>query len=224
VRTLNFFDPDTPPCPNIDRYARLAAGAALRAAKARAFSLMRPPGHHAGRERVAGFCYFNNLAVAVKSTGLKTLILDVDGHHGDGTQAIFLGDDQVILISLHRSPWYPGTGLRSEQNCFNYPLRAFCGDEIYLKTLERALDRVAMHGIEQVAVSAGFDTFLTDDLASLGLSTECYREIGRRIARLGLPTFAVLEGGYDVQHLGENIQAFLQGFNSSGSPAGASGP
>jgi len=214
VRANEFFDPDSPRYRNIDSYARMAAGAAILAANEQAFSLMRPPGHHAARERVAGFCYFNNISIAVKSTNKKTLIIDFDGHHGDGTQAIFLGDEQAIFVSLHRTPWYPGTGLRSEQNCFNYPLHAFCGDSAYLQTLDQALDKIDLRDVEQIAVSAGFDAFIDDPLASLGLSTECFYEIGKRVAHLKFPTFAVLEGGYNVTHLGPNIHAFLRGLNS----------
>jgi acetoin utilization deacetylase AcuC-like enzyme len=211
VRDLEFYDPDCPTYPGIYEYARLAAGAALLASQTNGFSLMRPPGHHAGPERVAGFCYFNNIAVAVRASQKKTLILDIDGHHGDGTQAVFLGDERVLFVSLHSSPNYPGTGLYSEQNCFNYPLPFHCGDESYLHTLDQALSEVDLRGIEQVAISAGFDTYEGDPLASLGLSSGCYRQIGEHIAQLKLPMFAVLEGGYDVEHLGRNIHEFLQG-------------
>lgn len=211
VRRLRFYDPDSPCYPNIFDYAALAVGAAIQAMKLNSFSLMRPPGHHAAQERVAGFCYFNNSAVAIRASSKKTLIVDFDGHHGDGTQAIFWGDSNVIFISLHRSPWYPGTGLRSEKNCYNYPLPEECGDEIYLKTLDRALVSVDLKGVEQIAVSAGFDAYYKDPLASLGLTTECYREIGARLRKLGLPVFAVLEGGYHGEDLGRNIHAFLSG-------------
>lgn len=211
IRSLGFYDPDSPAYPGIYEYARLAAGAAILAMKVQGFSLMRPPGHHAGRAKVAGFCYFNNIAIAVRASKKRTLILDIDGHHGDGTQEIFLGDPQVIYVSLHSSPNYPGTGLRSEQNCHNYPLPFRCGDERYLETLDRALRVLDLTGVEQVAISAGFDAYERDPLASLGLSSGCYREIGRRISKLKLPTFAVLEGGYDVEALGRNIHEFLQG-------------
>lgn len=211
VKNLDFADPDCPHYPNIYEYAKLSAGAAMLAAKENAFSLMRPPGHHAGRDRVAGFCYFNNIAVAVKSINKKTLIIDIDGHHGDGTQEIFFKDDQVIYISLHSFPNYPGTGRYCEANCYNYPLSALCGDERYLKTLDEALSLIDLKRIEQIAVSAGFDAYFKDPLASLGLSSQCYRRIGRRIADLNLPVFAVLEGGYVAEDLGPNIFEFLQG-------------
>jgi acetoin utilization deacetylase AcuC-like enzyme len=212
IKNFEFWEPDCPPYANLYEYAALAAGAAILASRVQGFSLMRPPGHHAGRDRAAGFCYINNIAVAVKNSGKKTLIIDIDGHHGDGTQAIFYNDPQVIFLSLHSSPNYPGTGLRSEANCHNLPLLIYCGDQIYLEALDRALAAINLTGIEQIAVSAGFDTFQSDPLASLGLSSGCYRTIGSRIAKLRLPRFAVLEGGYDVEHLGVNIHHFLQGF------------
>jgi len=214
LRNLDFFDFDSPPYPDIYKYAALSAGAAIGAAEQNGFSLMRPPGHHAGRSSIAGFCYVNNIAVAVRKLSKRTLIVDIDGHHGNGTEAIFLGDPKVLYISLHRSPLYPGTGLESRDNCFNFALPALCGDEIYLKTLENALAGVNLGDIEQVAVSAGFDAHESDPLASLGLSSHAYRQIGSRIAKLGLPVFAVLEGGYSGQALGPNIEQLLQGMAS----------
>jgi acetoin utilization deacetylase AcuC-like enzyme len=220
VRTGNFHDPDSPPIENIYEYASLSAGGAIMAARVNGFSLMRPPGHHAGRSGRAlgasslGFCYFNNLAIAVRSLDKRSLILDIDGHHGNGTQEIFLGDEKVTYVSLHRSPHYPGTGLRSEANCLNFPLRRNTGDELYLKTLEKALDQTDMKHVEMVAISAGFDAHENDPMASLGLSTECYRKIGGKIGSLNLPTFATLEGGYNTKDLGRNIHGFLQGLAS----------
>ena len=187
------------------------------AARVNGFSLMRPPGHHAGRSgRVTsasslGFCYFNNLAIAVLSLGKPSLILDVDSHHGNGTQEIFLGDEKVTYVSLHRSPYYPGSGLRSEANCLNFPLNRNTGDELYLKTLEKALNQTELKQVEVVAVSAGFDAYANAPLASLGLSTDCYRKIGEKIGSLNLPIFATLEGGYNAKDLGRNIHSFLQG-------------
>ncbi len=214
LKRLDFYDPDSPRYEGVYEYARLAAGGALLAMRLRGFSLMRPPGHHAGPERVAGFCYLNNLAVAVRASGRRTLIVDIDGHHGDGTQAIFLGDPQVVFISLHSSPNYPGTGLAHERNCFNYPLPLGCGEAVYLETLERALDAVRAERFEQLAISAGFDTYERDPLAPLGLRTESYFKIGQLLSGLKLPTFAVLEGGYVPEALGPNVHAFLQGLSA----------
>jgi acetoin utilization deacetylase AcuC-like enzyme len=178
---------------------------------------MRPPGHHAGRAGVAlgaatrGFCYFNNIAVAVKSLGEPALILDIDGHHGNGTQEIFEDDTLVSYLSLHRHPNYPGTGVSSRGNIHNYPLPRDCGDTYYVKTLEDALGSLDMSKFEVVGVSAGFDTH-DGDLASLGLTAKGYHEIGRRIARLRKSTFFVLEGGYEGENLGNDIDHLLRGF------------
>jgi acetoin utilization deacetylase AcuC-like enzyme len=213
-------DGDTPAYDNIFEYARLSAGAALLAAEDKAFSLMRPPGHHAGRNGAAlgattrGFCYFNNVAVAVKSLGKPTLILDIDGHHGNGTQEIFQGDEKVIYLSLHRHPNYPGTGNVSEANCMNYQLPRDCGDTFYLHALDKALSAVDTGKFEVVAVSAGFDTHY-EDLASLGLTEKAYQGIGKRIAGLKKPTFFVLEGGYNGERVGRDIDALLRTFDSS---------
>jgi len=212
-------DPDTPAYDNIFEFARLSAGGAILAAKIGGFSIMRPPGHHAGRAGAAlgaytrGFCYFNNVAVAVKFLSRRTLILDIDGHHGNGTQEIFLGDEKVTYVSLHRHPNYPGTGVSHEANCFNYPLPPDCGDEMHVETLAKALGSVDVSRFEVVAVSAGFDTH-AGDLASLGLTQKGYSEIGRRIRALKKPTFFVLEGGYSGEHVGKDIHALLNAFEA----------
>jgi len=212
-------DGDTPAYDNILEYARLSAGGAIMAAKVKGFSLMRPPGHHCGTNGAAlgaatrGFCYLNNVAIAVKSLDRPTLILDIDGHHGNGTQEIFFGAEKVTYLSLHRHPNYPGTGTTSEGNCLNFPLPPNCGDETYLRTLDKALDVVDMSRFEVVAVSAGFDTH-AGDLASLGLTEKGYREIGKRIASLERPTFFVLEGGYNGEHVGNDIDELLRGFET----------
>jgi acetoin utilization deacetylase AcuC-like enzyme len=212
-------DGDTPAYDNIFEYARLSAGGALLAAKIKGFSLMRPPGHHCGTNGAAlgaatrGFCYLNNIAIAVKHLDKPTLILDIDGHHGNGTQEIFLGAENVTYLSLHRHPNYPGTGAASEGNCLNFPLPPDCGDKIYLRALDKALGTVNVGRLELVAVSAGFDTH-AGDLASLGLTEKGYREIGIKIAALRRPTFFVLEGGYDGGHVGKDIDEMLTGFES----------
>ena len=216
ARAGSYLDGDTPVPENIYEYARLSAGGAILAAREKGFSLMRPPGHHAGRDGKAlgaatlGFCYFNNIAIAVRSLDLPTLILDIDGHHGNGTQEIFLGDPKVTYISLHRYPHYPGTGLRSQGNCLNFPLSYPAGDSLYLKTLDKALSQVDMKSIEVVGISAGFDAH-QGDLASLGLSSEGYREIGRKVGALRKPTFGVLEGGYIGENISRDLHELIQG-------------
>ncbi len=213
-------DPDTPAYDNIYEFARLSAGGALLAAKTHGFSLMRPPGHHAGTSGNAlgvatrGFCYVNNIAIAVKTLKKPTLILDVDGHHGNGTQEIFMGDKNVVYVSLHKHPLYPGTGFRSEGNCLNFALLGDVGENRYLETLDRALSMVDDMGrFAVVAVSAGFDTY-AGDLASLGLTEKTYWQIGKRIAALKKPTFFVLEGGYMGEKVGKGIDQLLKGFES----------
>ena len=117
----------------------------------------------------------------------------------------------MIYASLHRHHLYPGTGDRSEGNCINYPLKSDCGQELYLRTLDKALDDVKKFRLEHIAVSAGFDSH-SGDLASLGLSEESYSEIGKRIASLNRPSFFVLEGGYS-NRLGGYIISLLRGFS-----------
>ncbi len=216
----SYLDGDTPAPESIYEYALLSAGAAILAAQENGFSLMRPPGHHAGRNGRAlgvstlGFCYFNNIAIAVKKLDLPTLILDIDGHHGNGTQEIFQGDKKFTFISLHRHPTYPGTGLVSQGNCLNFPLPYSTGDDLYLETLKKAFSQVEMENIEAVAISAGFDAH-KGDLASLGLTSECYREIGRRVGALEKPVFGVLEGGYIGEYVGRDINKLIQGINET---------
>jgi acetoin utilization deacetylase AcuC-like enzyme len=213
-------DTDTPAYDNIYEFARLSAGGAILASKTNGFSLMRPPGHHVGRNGAAlgvytrGFCYFNNIAIAVKKLGKKTLILDVDGHHGNGTQEVFEGDENVYYVSLHQSPNYPGTGAFTEGNCINFALPPNCGGKAYLETLNRALCMVDLSNIEVVAVSCGFDTHL-GDLASLGLIDKDYREMGKRIAHLKKSAFFVLEGGYVGEKVGMDIDSLLEGYEKN---------
>ena len=213
-------DSDTPAYDNIYEFARLSVGGALSASKINGFSLMRPPGHHVGKNGAAlgvytrGFCYFNNIAIAVKELGKKTLILDIDGHHGNGTQEIFQGDEKVFHLSLHQSPNFPGTGASTEGNCINFALPPNCGGKLYLETLEKALCMVDLCKIEVVAVSCGFDTHL-GDLASLGLIDKDYQEIGKRIARIKRSAFFVLEGGYVGEKVGLGIDNLLRGYEEN---------
>ena len=219
IKSGKFFDPDTPAYPNIFEYAKLAAGGAILASEVEGFSLMRPPGHHAGTNGLAlgaptlGFCYFNNVAIAVKNLDLPTLILDIDGHHGNGTQEIFLKDPMVQFISLHRKGIYPGTGLISEANCLNCPLGEV-GDEEYLKNFDRSLGKIDVKNVEVIAISAGFDSH-KGDLSSLGLSSECFRRIGERIKKLSKPTFGVLEGGYVGENVGNDLHELIQGLREA---------
>lgn len=218
VKSEHFLDVDTPALEGIYEYAKLSAGGALRAAEIalkgeKSFSLMRPPGHHAGRSFLGGFCYFNNIAIAVKKSLEKVgnvAILDIDCHHGNGTQDIFLDSSHVLYISFHQSPFYPGTGLKSEFNALNFPLPAGTGEDIYLEKLDRALVKINKFKPDLLGISAGFDTYKYDPLTQFGLELDSYTNIGRKIAALNIPTFSVLEGGYshDLPHCIDN---FLQG-------------
>jgi acetoin utilization deacetylase AcuC-like enzyme len=218
VKNLDFDDPDTPALNNIFEYAALSAGAAITAMKfslkgQAAFSLMRPPGHHATRGSLGGFCYFNNIAIAVKkasATVNKLAILDIDCHHGNGTEDIFLGQENILFVSLHRVPLYPGTGLKSNKNCLNYPLSAELSEFEYLAYLQDALSQIKNFKPALLAVSAGFDTYKGDPVAGLGLGREAYRKIGSEINALGVPYFCVLEGGYS-RELPECLYEFMKG-------------
>lgn len=217
LRTGEFRDPDTPFYPSIDAIARTSlAGALSAAARAKAgepaFSLMRPPGHHAGRERVSGFCYLNNIAVAVSGLPApRVAIVDVDVHHGDGTEEWAFGKEGVSFVSLHQAPLYPGTGLRSRGNCRNIPLPPGTGEAQYLKALEGALHEALGLRPDLLAVSAGFDTYKECPLAQLRLDAPTYKRIGRMLAETKLRRFAVLEGGY-AEALPLLVERFLDGF------------
>ncbi|HWR82675.1 MAG TPA: hypothetical protein VN285_05180 [Candidatus Deferrimicrobium sp.] len=218
VKTGRFVDADSPAYPDIHAYATLSAAAAVTACRLSlggetALSLMRPPGHHAGKDFLGGFCYFNNVAIAVASAlreVKRVAILDFDCHHGNGTQNIFLGRDDVLYVSLHQSPLYPGTGLRSERNCLNHPLPAGTDEAAYMETLVQAINSVKAFSPDLIAVSAGFDTYRGDPLAGLQLEITSYEKIGRMINELRKPTLAVLEGGY-ARDLPECIDSFLRG-------------
>jgi acetoin utilization deacetylase AcuC-like enzyme len=281
VKNLTFTDPDTPHFDNIYDIALLSAGSAIQAAQivscghpefsseskkipgqARndtganrfAFSLARPPGHHAGRNFLGGFCYFNNLAIAVSSLlqapGVesnpartikrhselvsesssqmparrslgdggspardqlsKIAILDLDVHHGNGTQDIFLGHNQVLFCSLHQSSLYPNSGLSSQDNCHNFTLKPGTKGSEYSSILDQALTRIKDFRPQLLAVSLGFDTYQNDPLASLKLTRKDYSQIGQQISQLKCPTFFVLEGGYSTD-IGQCAWNFFKG-------------
>jgi len=224
IRKGEFFDLNSPNLPDIYEYARLSAGAAIQAMKIsltgeKSFSLMRPPGHHAGRNGIAlnastlGFCYFNNVAIATAKaldSCEKVAIVDIDYHHGNGTQEIFFGNERVLYVSLHAFPAYPGSGFKSEKNCLNFPLSHETTREEYLEILKKACKEVRKFEPNLVAVSFGCDTYKNDPVGGLNLEKEDFFGIGKIIAMLEKPTFTVLEGGYSSS-MPECVYNFIKG-------------
>jgi acetoin utilization deacetylase AcuC-like enzyme len=214
------FDADTPAYKNISEFARASAASALDALKAarhgeNVFSLMRPPGHHALREQAMGFCYLNNMAIAVleaRETGAKRVaVFDFDVHHGNGTEDILLDQPGVALFSVHQFPAYPGTGGKNRgKNCFNYPVAPSVPRETYRATLTRALADLKNFSPSLVAVSAGFDAYVRDPLAQGTLVVEDFHWLGQSLRALGVPMFSLLEGGYS-RDLPNLIFAYLNG-------------
>jgi len=214
------FDDDTPALPNLTDYARTSVGAALDVLKAAragetVFSLMRPPGHHATRNRAMGFCYLNNIAIAALealATGAKRVaVLDFDVHHGNGTEAILLNKPGAAFFSIHQFPCYPGTGTRNlGNNCYNYPVLPQTLRGEYRHVLASALEHLQTFKPTLVAVSAGFDAYARDPLAQGALEAEDFYWLGQSLRNLGVPLFSLLEGGYSAE-LPELILAYLKG-------------
>ncbi|HEV2007044.1 MAG TPA: histone deacetylase family protein [Candidatus Limnocylindrales bacterium] len=211
--------------------ARWAVDVALSAAdlslagEPAVYGLCRPPGHHAARSMAAGFCFFNNAAIAtqelVRQTGEPVAILDLDFHHGNGTQQIFWRRGDVLYVSLHGDPMriYPffighanerGEAEGAGAN-LNIPLPAGTDDEAYLAALDRALEAIEATAGRFVVVSLGFDTYVDDPICDLALTTPVYHEIGRRVAALGRQLVILQEGGYHLPSLGPNAVGWLRG-------------
>ena len=227
-------DPDTYTSPDSYDVARLAAGAALNAvdhvldgsAGARAFAMMRPPGHHAERNRAMGFCLFNNVAVAAahaRARGLaRVAVIDYDVHHGNATQWSFFDDPTVLYVSSHQFPYYPGTGAAGEIGVgagtgftANFPMEAGAVDADYELVYAKAVAPILRQfRPELILISAGFDAHMDDPLAGMRLTTP---QFGRLTAHLAAVAdeccdgrvVAVIEGGYNLQALAASLQSVI---------------
>jgi acetoin utilization deacetylase AcuC-like enzyme len=199
--------------------ALLAAGGAIEAVRRNGFALVRPPGHHAERDRAMGFCFFDNIAIAARwaqaELGLERVaIVDWDVHHGNGTQDIVLGDESLLFVSLHQWPLYPGTGgpYEQEPGVVNIPLPPGTGDEGYFEAWETVARAVTRFAPDLLLVSAGFDAHVEDPLADMEVTADGFRELARRAAGLAPRVAAVLEGGYNLATLPTLVEAALEGF------------
>ena len=242
-----WIDPDTYLAPGSMHAARLAAGAAIEAARAVAarqfeiaFSVSRPPGHHASAGRAAGFCLLNNIAiaaVALRTTGQaqRIAILDWDVHHGDGTQAIFDEDPDLLYASTHQRPLFPGSGSPDERGrgaaagtMHNLTLSPGADDGAFVDAWQDLLEQVRAFRPEAILVSAGYDGHRDDPLANLAITEDGYRAVSEALAtvteELGLPgTALVLEGGYDLRALERSAAATVEGLlrgRSGAAPGG----
>ncbi|HOV74481.1 MAG TPA: histone deacetylase [Candidatus Hydrogenedentes bacterium] len=228
LRGLDYPNPDTPMGPLSWRAALLAAGGAISACRAvidgafdNVFCAVRPPGHHAERDRAMGFCLFNNIAIAARwlqaKIGLRRIaILDWDVHHGNGTQQAFFDDPAVLFVSLHQHPHYPGTGWPfergAENTTLNIQMPRGCGTEEWLAALdEKAVPALARFEPEFLLVSAGFDTHHLDPLGGQNLEAETFAHMTRRIAELADGRIvSILEGGYHLEALGASVVAHVK--------------
>jgi acetoin utilization deacetylase AcuC-like enzyme len=234
------FDLDTPTCPGSWEAALHAAGGACAMAEALlggeagvAFSGLRPPGHHAERSRAMGFCLLNSVAVAARraldSLGAeRVFILDWDVHHGNGTDAIFYESREVLFVSLHQWPFYPGTGALGDTGSgdgvgfsINLPVPAGAREETWLALVEHLVIPAAREfGPDLVLVSAGYDAHRDDPIADCQLLTSSYGELARHVRsladELGVPVGAVLEGGYDLAALASSVVATMEALAEGG--------
>jgi acetoin utilization deacetylase AcuC-like enzyme len=211
------FDLDTPYYPSIEAYARQSAGAAIEAEHMAlrgeaAFSLMRPPGHHATRDRAMGFCYFNNIAIAtldaLENGAQRIAIWDFDGHHGNGTEAIVVHNSRIQFASVHQYPAYPGTGAKSFANVDNYPIAPFTPRIDHLNIAKQALEKLIAFKPDLLLVSAGFDAYARDPLLQMTLERDDFAKFGEWLNEIDSPVAVILEGGYSDE-LPELIDAFL---------------
>jgi acetoin utilization deacetylase AcuC-like enzyme len=211
------FDLDTPVYPDIEKYAMKSAGAAIGAACAalsgeRAFSLMRPPGHHATRNRAMGFCYFNNIAIAaldaLENGAERVAIWDFDAHHGNGTEEIVARNPRIVFASIHQFPAYPGTGVNSFANIDNYPIAPSTPRRVHVEAAKHALEGLLAFKPNLLLVSAGFDAYARDPITQMTLKPEDFAMFGTWLHDITIPAAAILEGGYG-DDLPQLIDAFL---------------
>lgn len=188
------------------------------------YAAVRPPGHHAGKDYFGGYCYLNNSALGahVLSKKGRVAILDIDYHHGNGTQEIFYDSDRVFFVSLHANPAYafpyfwgypeeigegPGEGWN-----LNIVLEDDADNRAYLQKLGYALDAISKKDIDYLIISLGVDTLFSDPVGGMMLTEHIFEEMGREISKLKLPTLIVQEGGYDLTQVGKCVLNFLTGF------------
>lgn len=223
------FDADTPWWDDIDAHAYRAAGSAMAAADVAlrgdgpALSLMRPPGHHATAGQAMGFCYLNHIAIAAlhaqaRRGAARIAVWDFDAHHGNGTEAIFAEKSDLLFVSVHQSPGYPGTGLESFANCINYPVRPLTPRADHMTVLAESWQRVIAFRPDLVLVSAGFDAYARDPITDMTLEQPDFATLGTWLHDAPMPVAAVLEGGYspDLPHL---VDAFLTSWAGESSAA-----
>ena len=224
---LVFLDGDTIVSPGSKDATKDAVGSIITAIDGvqnkefkNAFCAVRPPGHHAEKDKAMGFCIYNNVAVGAnylieKYKYKKIAIIDFDVHHGNGTQDIFYDNEKVLYISTHQYPYYPGSGSNEENgkfnNVLNIPLEAGTTSEVYLNAYENVLTKIKQFKPEFLLFSAGFDAHVDDPLAQIRLSTEDFYKITKRTLEYS-KTFcngrvvSILEGGYDLKALQNSTQ------------------
>jgi len=221
-------DADTATSPGSYEAAIHAVGTTIQAAEQGDFALVRPPGHHAYPERASGFCLFNNIAIATEHLvrqGKRVLILDFDGHLGDGTSAIFYETNQVMYWSLHQYPAFPGHGWTNETGrgegqgySLMAPLPPGSGDDIFMDAFNAFLPIAEQFKPDIVGVSAGFDAHQYDLLLELRTTAATYHRIGVLLSERFDHIFATLEGGYNIEELPLCVNNFISGINGKPMP------